>query len=142
MAIVLFSGVIIHREIIHVNFLMPYLQDHGFLRTRNLQPWQSEVTIFFFFFNFADTYLLTVALVFKETPWTTMPLHVGIPALFGKTVLDHMTCVLGTAVSSVNWVRLICRTADHGFCGTCGTFGTGKPTEPKKMTIFITTTFG
>ena len=31
-----------------------------------------------------------------------MPLFVGIPALFGKTVLDHIACVLGTAVSSVN----------------------------------------
>ena len=86
-------------------------------------PWQREVTNFSFFFNFADTFLLTVALAFKETPWTTMPLHVGIPALFGKIVLDHITCVLGTAVSSVNWVRLICRTADHG---------TAEPAEPSE----------
>ena len=83
-------------------FFLPYLQDYGFLRTRNLLTWQREVTNFSFFFNFADTYDLTVALAFKETPWTTTPLHVGIPALLGKTVLDHITCVLGTAVSSVN----------------------------------------
>ena len=31
-----------------------------------------------------------------------MPLFVGIPALSGKTALDHIACVSGTAVSSVS----------------------------------------
>ena len=34
------------------------------------------------------------------------------------------------------WVRLICGTAERGICETALV----EPTEPKEMTIFITTT--